>query len=45
MVTLGSAVPLLSRSSRRGRAVKVLNWQLVHVYEVEVDDPGTRRSR
>lgn len=42
MVTLGSEVPLLSRPSRRGRTVKVLNWQLIHVYEVEVDDPGFR---
>jgi hypothetical protein len=42
MVTLGSEVPLLSRPSRRGRLVKMLNWQLIHVYEVEVDDPGYR---
>jgi hypothetical protein len=42
MVTLGSEVPLLSRPSRRGRVVKMLNWQLIHVYEVEVDDPGYR---
>jgi len=40
MVTLGSEVPLLTRPSRRGRVRKVLNWQLIHVYEVEVDDPG-----
>lgn len=39
-VTLGSEVPLLTRPSRRGRVQKVLNWQLVNVYEVEVDDPG-----
>lgn len=42
MVTLGSEVPLMSRPSRRGRVQKVLNWQLIHVYEVEVDDPGYR---
>ncbi len=42
MVTLGSEVPLRARPSRRGRAKKVLNWQLIHVYEVEVDDPGYR---
>ncbi len=23
-----------------GRVRKVLNWQLIHVYEVEVNDPG-----
>jgi hypothetical protein len=42
MVTLGSDVPLMTRPSRRGRVQKVLNWQLIHVYEVEVDDPGYR---
>ena len=42
MVTLGSEVPLMTRPSRRGRVSKILNWQLVHVYEVEVDDPGYR---
>ena len=42
MVTLGSEVPLMTRPSRRGRVRKVLNWQLIHVYEVEVDDPGYR---
>lgn len=42
MVALGSKVPLMTRPSRRGRVRKVLNWQLIHVYEVEVDDPGYR---
>ena len=42
MVTLDSEVPLMTRPSRRGRVSKILNWQLVHVYEVEVDDPGYR---
>jgi hypothetical protein len=42
MVTLGSEVPLMTRPSRRGRVQKVLNWQLIHVYEVEVDDPAYR---
>ena len=32
----------MTRPSRRGRVQKVLNWQLIHVYEVEVDDPGYR---
>jgi hypothetical protein len=42
MVTLGSAVPLRARPSRTAGVRTRLNWQLVHIYEVEVDDPGYR---
>jgi hypothetical protein len=39
-VTLGSAVPLRVRPSRSAKVRARLNWQLIHVYEVEVSDPG-----
>lgn len=42
MVTLGDEVPLRERPSRSAKPRARLNWQLVHVYEVEVDDPGYR---
>jgi hypothetical protein len=39
-VTLGSAVPMRERPMRSANVRKVLNWQLIHIYEVEVPDPG-----
>lgn len=39
-VILGSAVPLREIPQRSAKVRKVLNWQLVHIYEVEVSDPG-----
>ena len=39
-LALGSAVPLLANPSRKAKVRARLNWQLVHIYEVEVSDPG-----
>ena len=39
-VTLGAAVPLRERPSRKGKLVTLLNWQLVVIREIEAADPG-----
>jgi hypothetical protein len=39
-VTLGSAVALRTRPSRAAKVRARLNWQLIHIQETEVSDPG-----
>ena len=39
-VTLGPAVALRTRPSRAAKVRARLNWQLIHIYETEVSDPG-----